>query len=415
LNATYAEIQCFLIKDHNFYARILSGLQVEESTQVPMMGVRIKDRHFCVSYNPQWMTETTFGDAKSTLHHEVLHLILSHIPRGIDLYSRCTSAEEKQLFAMVSPIACDMAANCFLVVVDSYMSTHLDEWVMPDQPQYDLPRDKTYEWYYHQLKKRCKDDPDFKKMAGGLSGQYPALMNHSAWQQILQELSTEELQGIQQELAYQTKTIVAKAVADHHKSRGTVPAFLQEYIDALLKEPIVPWLTILRNKVIHTKRYRRKRGIARPNRRYFGIPQLIPFPGKVKDRTFTVAFLIDTSGSMGTPELGLGFSELQHLQKADSDILLYIIEADAAIAREYEAGPQTEIKPDFKGRGGTDFNLALIRAKELKPDIVFYYTDGGAPAPKVHNRVDCPFVWLITPHGVNPDENWGDVIKMEDK
>lgn len=415
MKAAYNEAVCYLIKEHSFYARILSGLQVEESTLVPMMGIRIVNRHFCVCYNPVWVRKTAFKDFVASIHHEILHAILSHIPRGIDIYSQCTSAEEKQTFMTVSPIASDMAANCFLVNVDDYMKTHLDEWVMPDEPRFGLPRDKTYEWYYHQLKQRSKEDPEFKKTLDGLSGQYGMLLNHSAWQKILQELSTEELQGIQQELSYQTKIIVSKAVADHHKSRGTIPAFLQEYIDALLKAPVVPWLTILRNKVVHTKRYKRKRGIARPNRRYFGIPQLIPFPGKTKDRTFTVGFLIDTSGSMGSPELGLGFSELQHLQKADPDILLYIIEADAAIAREYEAGPETELKPDFRGRGGTDFNSALIRARELKPDIVFYYTDGFAPAPAVHNRVDCPFIWLITPSGKNPDENWGDVIRMEDR
>lgn len=415
MDASFADISCYLIKDHNFYARILSGLQVEESTQVPMMGIRIVNRHFCVTYNPVWLRKTTFLDVVATIHHEILHAILAHIPRGIDLYSLCTTAADKQLFASVAPIASDMAANCFLVDVDNYMATHLDEWVMPEDPVYELPRNETFEWYYYHLKKKCEEDPEYAKTLSNICQQNGQLQNHAAWQKILKELSVEELQGLQQELSFQTKTIVAKAVADHHKSRGTVPAFLQEYIDALLKVPIVPWLTLLRNKVIHTKRFKRRRGIARPNRRFFGIPQLIPFPGKTKDRTFTVAFLIDTSGSMGTPELEMAYSELLHLQKADDDILIHIIEADAAVAREYVAGPDTEIKPDFQGRGGTTFDPALIRAKEIKPDIVFYYTDGYGPAPEVHNRVDCPFVWLLTGSGAVPDKDWGSVLRMEDK
>jgi predicted metal-dependent peptidase len=106
---------------------------------------------------------------------------------------------------------------------------------------------------------------------------------------------------------------------------------------------------------------------------------------------------------------------LRHLQQADNEIEITIIEADVSIGKEYTVGPTTELNYQLTGRGGTDFNYALKRARELKPDICFYYTDGYAPAPDPENRVPCPMVWLISPGGTPPDPHWGYILEMRDK
>jgi predicted metal-dependent peptidase len=117
---------------------------------------------------------------------------------------------------------------------------------------------------------------------------------------------------------------------------------------------------------------------------------------------------------MGSEELSMALSLMQDLQRADRDIRITIIESDAAVGKVYEVGPSSEIDPRFTGRGGTDFNPALVEAKDHEPDVVFYYTDGYAPPPEVESRVAVPFAWLITPRGTVPDENWGHVIKLQD-
>ena len=77
----------------------------------------------------------------------------------------------------------------------------------------------------------------------------------------------------------------------------------------------------------------------------------------------------------------------------------------------YELGSDKEVKYDVRGRGGTSFDPALKFAQELlpRPDAVFYFTDGGAPAPQKENRVPCLFAWIITPTGHAPDQ-WGIAI-----
>jgi hypothetical protein len=226
--------------------------------------------------------------------------------------------------------------------------------------------------------------------------------------------SVEGQLSLADELRGKLKALITKAVEEHNKNRGTLPAGLQEKIDALMKDPIIPFTKILRNWVVATQKYRRKRSPMRMRRRTMGIPELCSFPGSSKERKFTVVWCIDTSGSMGSDELMLGLNELRGLQKADPEILIHIIEADASVEHEYILDrPETKINYDVHGRGGTAFDPALIRAQQLRPDICFYFTDGYAPAPKLESRVSCPFAWIITPRGVCPDKNWGHSIETK--
>jgi predicted metal-dependent peptidase len=238
------------------------------------------------------------------------------------------------------------------------------------------------------------------------------LANHADWDNTEnKDAASDDKMSLADELGYQVRNIVQKAVDDHKKSRGTFPAGLVELINKLLKKPQVPWTTLLRNMVVRTQRYRWRRSCARLSRRRMGMPQLLPLPGKKKDRKFTVAFMDDTSGSMGQREREMALNELAGLQKADKDIKIHVIQADAAVELEYVLGENTQIQYKSVGRGGTNFDAAMLRAQELDPDIAFYFTDGYAPAPQKESRLACPFVWIITPNGKVPDESYGRAIK----
>ncbi len=240
------------------------------------------------------------------------------------------------------------------------------------------------------------------------------LSNHRLWKQEADKMNIDDKLAISDELEHHGKRIVKKAVEDQKKNRGTVPGHLQDIIDDMLSPPRIPWTSILRNKVINTQRYKLKRSVRRPKRRHMGVPELMKFPGRSKDRAFTVALLLDTSGSMGEEELMLAISELQGLQKSDKDVEIHFVQADVNVTHVVKIGAHDEVKCEFYGRGGTDFNCALIEAKELQPDICFYFTDGWAPPPEKKNWLRCPFCWIITPGGKVPDPNYGFVIPTGD-
>lgn len=421
MDADLSEAMCYLVsgRGHNFYARILAGLQSEATKRVSSMGVMLQQRSMQLQYNPEWIASAEFDDVVATIEHEALHVVLEHIPRKLVRAAMAQKPEDRKAFFRCTPIAEDMAVNCLLIKSNEFVEKHPDEWVLPDQEAFKLPRDKTYEWYLDELIRRYKSDPEFRVTLDAAYAEMLKQMgpsaNHAGWDQILAGSSDEEKHGLANELKHQTSEIVKKAVADQAKSRGTFPSFLTEFIDKLLAPPRVSWIQLLRDRVINTRRWKWSRSVTRPNRRHVGVPSLIPFPGKRKEKTFTVVFCIDTSGSMGTRELEIALNELQHLQKVDRDIEITVIESDAAIGREYTVKYDTAVKPDMTGRGGTNFNPALQRAKELKPDITLYYTDGYAPAPDTRNRVACPMVWLISPRGTIPDPEWGYTLQMVDR
>lgn len=461
MEADMSQALCYLVsgKGNNFYARVITALQIRESKRFPFMAVGLEGRYIVLLYNPDWVEKAKFDEVVATIEHEALHVVLEHIPRKLQLAATFQKEEEKRRFILVTPFAEDMADNCMLIRSNEWVRQNPDGWVWPDVKPFDFPRDKTYEWYIRKLMERDEESEasaeakaegnddggdggafhEFleQNSPGSSNGQFKLIGNHKDWEKLMNSLSDEEKEGLANELKMKIQNIVKKAVDDHSKARGTLPGFLQELIDKMLEPPKVPWTQILRDRVINTKRWKWKRSIARPNRRKVGVAEMLkakkdlkeeeaifllrginppsPFPGRAKDRSFTCVFCMDTSGSMGAKELVIALSELQYLQKADKDIEITIIEADVAIGKEYTVGPTTELNYQLTGRGGTDFNFALKRARELKPDICFYYTDGYAPAPEIENRVACPMVWLISPGGKIPDTNWGYVLEMRDK
>lgn len=450
MDANISEVLSYLIgsSNANFSARLLASLRRVESKSIPAMAVALQNRHYVLLYNQDWVTEASYDKVVAVIEHEALHVLLEHVPRAITLSTMFNGDIEKHLFNDAHLLAADMADNCLLIKNSSFVQTNEKDFVLPQHEPFKFDPDLTYEQYVSLLMKFFKKNTVVIKLTSAGNGdqqeqeqgqgqgqeqkqqtsgrgksqkemtwgelQKELAENHKRWIIDASDLSLEEKLAISQELHQEAKTKVAEVVDDIQKSRGTLPGYVQELVEVLLAEPTIPWAQVLRDLVVNTRRSKPRRSLRRPNRRHFGIPRLAKFPGKAKDPSFSVAVLVDTSGSMGTEELQDAIVNLQGLQKVDKDIHITIIEADTEIHKEYEIGSTDKVDPEFHGRGGTDFNAALLRAQEIEADIVFYYTDGYAPAPEVESRVSVPFAWLISKRGTVPDENWGRVIKLDD-
>lgn len=236
-----------------------------------------------------------------------------------------------------------------------------------------------------------------------------SLTAHALVEKTFQNMPVDDARALQEELEYQAEQAIRSAY-EAHKNRGTIPGSIRELIEKSLLPPTVPWTRLIHNAAVSARRGKAVRSIARSRRRYAGVPGVAQFPGRVKDNAYKIVFNIDTSGSMGTRECQLALSELRRLQKADDAVEITVIESDTQIGREYTIGPTDQIKPELTGRGGTDFNVAMERSKQLKPDICFFFTDGYAPAPEPKHRLACPFYWIITPNGVCPDHVYGKCV-----
>lgn len=196
------------------------------------------------------------------------------------------------------------------------------------------------------------------------------------------------------------------------KGRGTLAGEILELIQAFLRPPAVSWRELLRAFVARTLKSKPKRGMRRISKpraalrlrlaaQMDALSRLPLFPGSERDNTYWIYYVLDTSGSMSAADLQAGLSELQHIQRVTDNVRITVLYVDAGVGKEYEIDSNSQIDYEITGRGGTDFETAFahIKASGARPDVVIYATDGYAPRPAT--RLNCPTIWLLTPHGAS--------------
>jgi predicted metal-dependent peptidase len=186
------------------------------------------------------------------------------------------------------------------------------------------------------------------------------------------DLSTDEGttadQATREVLRSVTETLEARG-REWNKARGFGGSDRDAFVEASKRQSRVPWHYFLRvaesrfrsEEVVHTK--------SRPSRR-------CPYhPGRVRKYGLNVAFMIDTSGSMGAEQLQLVDSELRGMHTRGAHIV--VVHCDAAVAKIEGYTPFTAMER-FYGRGGTDFSPALLAVRDMypRPGLFVGFTDG---------------------------------------
>jgi len=445
MQTTLTEALTFLLssEQRNFYARIVSSLVRIERPGMGTMGVGLsKDGKNCLYYDPEFIKKMPLQEFVLTCEHEVCHLLLGHIPRYLNLLSNALTEQEREQFRVTMNTAADCAANEVMRAAKNfnvekgkwfYGSELTDGRLFLTPELFNLERNKPYEVYHYQLQKRIKDNDeklkDILKSRGVTEEDVGTALQvfytqctgnaHQIWDLVTTEAQPDELQGLADKLLQDAKTHLQKAVDEQQKGRGTIPAHMLDLIKVFLTPPVIPWPSILRQLCMRTHQVKQTRGMTRPSRRLHGVPNLLPFPGRTKDMRFTIAFCLDTSGSMSRKELALGFTELLNIVRTEPEVTLVIMYCDASLHVQYNVTKIDDIDFTVKGRGGTDFNPPFVRIRELlrtdqAPDVLIYATDGYAPAPDVENRIPIPVIWLLTPTGVEPSPDYGIHLRMVD-
>lgn len=199
------------------------------------------------------------------------------------------------------------------------------------------------------------------------------------------------------------------------KGRGRLPAGILRWASLALEPPKVRWQTLFSKTVRRAVAY--KAGAvdwkySRSSRRqaalgYGGaiLPGLIaPVP--------EVAFVLDTSGSMGPKEIKAALTEANGVLKAlNADVTFCA--CDAAVHELKKVRNMHELKKLVKGGGGTDFRPAFeqIMKQKTKPNVIVFATDGYGTAPE-HKPSGVDVVWLLINSTYHPCE-WGTFIEVE--
>lgn len=505
-------------KVQNFYARVIGLMDKVSAPGFGTMAVSVHAGRYLFLYDPLFAATTSYEEVCATCEHEVLHLILEHIPRVQVLMRIYSEPADRHLMALTSNLATDMAVNELLArswPKIKYPDKPLGYWVIPENFTPPLPKDMAYEDYqrllidllarrltssptqlYNLAKKilekqskavqdalkqqsktnNTSDEEDSDDAEGegqtpsqdSQSGQSPgqgsqpsqsqgggqteedplggmtpeelqseienldpvdqkildmlvnAMRPHLAWDQN----KVTDAEGDTHKLIEHGKELIKATLSNADKSRGTIPGHIMELIRKMLTPPTVPWTQFLHDMVQRTRQTKKQRGMSRPSKKISAlkvfarkmeeecnplfarlphIRKMPVFPGIKHSNKFTIYYVVDTSGSMSTRELQLGLSELQHIQKSDSEVSICVIYADTHVCKEYWLTATGEIDTALTGRGGTDFERVFQHVKKMcghqdkAPDIVIYCTDGYAPPPAT--RISVPTVWLLTPNG----------------
>lgn len=382
----FASARTKLVLQNPFFATVLLRLPIEEEPRVPTMATD----GYGIMYNRKWVESKDFTPAQmvGVLAHEVLHLVFLH-------HTRC-GTRDRDKWNMAADFAINgiLKDNKFELPGDPRNLAELkagkEGWLF--DPQF---AGQSAEQIYEKM-----PDPPKSYTQGG--GNFGAVNPPSGKDKDGQEKS---VAGAEAEAK-----IMAASAMHAAKLAGKMPASLERVIEDLFEEKI-DWreelIKFFQRTKITEETWRR------PQRKF--IHQGMYLPSPLKEPTGDIVVVVDTSGSIGGPELDAFATEMKAIYAFVKPEKLYVMYCDAAVGKvevfEPGQGDELEIKP--VGGGGTDFKppFAWLEKHGITPEAFVYLTDGygdfGKPA-------DFPVLWVINNNQVKPP--WGKhlVLDMND-
>lgn len=396
-----SQVAIQLLLREPFYAHVFSSLNktvVGPGHEVDTLAVGQGANGYTFYVNAKfWDEELTSPEHRyGVVKHEILHLVFRH-----------HAAQDPAFDAMVQNIAFDLVVN-----------QYIDRKMLPENsifletfPDLKLWQGQTWFYYYKKLAEARQQSGDgnpsgtpsadiLEKMSSTSNG----LERHQPWREIRNKSNLEKSVND----AHMDNVIRTAHQRTSAAAWGALPGEVRDTLQQTLQapEPEVNWRRTLRVFTKSASLTTLRSTIRRPSKRYGTNP------GVKIQRKQRLLVALDTSGSIGTPDVQLFFDELYHLWR--TGVQIDVVECDTKIQRRY---PYRGAIPQFYfGRGGTDFNEPLVLANEERPDALIYFTDGYAGKPITQPRI--PVLWMITSRGiVNGTAQWQDLpgrkVKMK--
>ena len=374
------------------HAQFLLRYPVKELPGLGTAGVGLDRRRRMpvIFVDPEFVEPLSEEECMFVLAHEVEHLMRQHV------YERM-EGKDKWLWNL----ATDYVINSALVSYDLPSPVPIHD-ILKD-PQ--LPMGVCVgcsggsvrlieEEVYKQL---LKDPPQCESHGSGDGG---SLDDHNLWEEI------DNLpEGERQEVLRRMEAVARAAwQASPEKARGNAPAALKRLVESKV-EAKVPWQQLLARTMAEVSAGIEDWRYSHPNLPALARDRSVIMPGRVHYGVNRLAFVIDTSGSMGSVELGQAAAELATLAKLRSFNEVVLIEVDMQVHASEVLRPEQLAERcrrlELQGGGGTAMQPGLDAARDAKADLTVVFTDGYC---EDHVQEHGPTVWLTTtgytPHGV---------------
>jgi len=226
-----------------------------------------------------------------------------------------------------------------------------------------------------------------------------------------QNLTDEE----KKELAREIDQAIRQGLIAHQKHIGNGGAGLDRELGELLA-PKVDWREVLREFVKATCANKDTSSWRRVNRRFLSTGTYMP--SMIGEKVGHLVVAIDTSGSIGGPELDEFLSEVKGIAEEVSPECVDLIywDGDVAAHEKYEGAAVSNIvsstKP--KGGGGTDPSCVskYLKDENIKPEAIIVLTDGYVP--NWGSDWTAPIMWVISGGNTSAVAEHGKTIYLED-
>lgn len=390
----------FVLK-YNYWGYLFSRVRRHAESRLPsIMGVAPEqDGTICLYYNPALVDATDDVNLIKIIEHEGLHILNKHIPRLIRILSNEISDDNKKRKSNVWNIAADCAVNSQAKFKDDFKIAG-EFWPLCLPEKYNMPNDKVTEWYYLELLK-TKNNVKYEGRSD--------LGDHGKWLEHCKGVA--DLSALSRKIDQHVQRIIKESAKTFNKDRGKLPAHIAELIRGALMPPKAPYYQIIRKLVKGTRFSKFQSSPTRINRKRTytfvladdkNLPQISPFPGKMRDYTFDIAIVLDTSGSMSIEDIKEGLSGVRNIIEKDRYCRTTVIEADTVVEKEYVCKKIKDIQYKIKGRGGTTLGPGLFRAKEIGCDVCLVFTDGYTENINAYSRDKLPkkLIWVINKGGI---------------
>ena len=348
-----------------------------------------------IEYNPEIIEGVKDMELSAMLRVEMIRILLQHP------YARQPLG--------CKPMMLQMASD--MVISPAY---HFGFLNMTCPEEYGLPIGQHYEWYAKRLCEMGVHRDGDKPSEGnsctnkqkGEDVSEPSKEGNNQAQNIIQgSLGPEQGQSLEQRLAeddgadyttlWEEDSFQSRMITDIVHSTmqwGSIPGSMVELIKKAADGKIDyrNVLRAFRSSILAQKRCLTR---MRPSRR-FGFEQM----GSRYDFVTRLLIVIDTSGSVGSEELGRYFRIITTFFKygvQEIDVLMFDCTVQGKPIKLDEAKKN---KQEFKvkGRGGTNFQAPIDYVKEYPNyDGLIIITDGYAETPEVPPHLSTKLLWVI--------------------
>lgn len=318
------------------------------------------------------------AELRFLIMHEVYHKLYKHLTTWLHLYK-----QDGQLANM----ACDYVIN--LKIVDEFGNVIMDD----GSPFVTMPKGGCLDERFRGMNaKQVYDLLQQDKKGGGGNGKGKAGDDDGAgldahdWEGA-QEMSEDEAKALARE--------IDEAIRQGALVAGKLGSGGLRDINELLRAK-VDWKEALRDFITTTCQGSDYSTWRRPNRRFVSVG--VYMPSGVSEKVDELVVGIDTSGSIGGPELSQFLGEVAGICEQVKPSRVRLLYWDTKVCRDekYEDGETGNIVKSTKpaGGGGTDASCvpAYMSEHGIKPQAVVMLTDGYVGR---WGEWSCPVLWCI--------------------